>query len=224
MSVSSIAAGSALQAGGTSKQPNEVGKEDFLKLLVTQLAQQDPMNPQDGTQFVAQLAQFTSLERMMNVERGLNNVALAATATNSTLATSFIGKSVRFEGNVVSLAKDGTPTLRYELHDQAATASVTIRDKNGQAIRNFEVPRDKGSQSVVWDGKRNDGNVADEGTYTFSIEAKDDKGNPLGVETQAVAMVTKINFEKGYAELVLDAKGADPIALGQVIEVENPKN
>ena len=90
---STAAAGAGPAAIGSGREKEDMGKEDFLRLMVTQLTQQDPLNPQDGTEYVAQLAQFTSLERMMNVEKGMNNVVLAATATNSTLAVGFIGTS-----------------------------------------------------------------------------------------------------------------------------------
>jgi flagellar basal-body rod modification protein FlgD len=215
--VATAAAGSGAAAIGTGRE-KELDKEDFLKLMVTQLTQQDPLNPQDGTEYVAQLAQFTSLERMMNIENGMNNMALATTSMNSTLAVDFIGKSVRSEGDTISLKAGGGPTeVGFHLGGDAENVEIMIKDADGNVVRTAEMNGVKGYNEFTWDGLDDDGKPLPPGEYTFSVGASDADGNILIAKTQSVHEVRSVSFKNGFPELILD--NGDTVSLANVTEV-----
>lgn len=210
----------AIYANGMNAGPQRkesLGKDDFLKLLVTQLTQQDPLNPQDGTQFVAQLAQFTSLERLTNMEKGLDNVALASAATNSTMAVSFIGKTVQVAGDAITLDETGSQAMNYTLPKDAAKVSIDVKDASGNVVRTLSGGTESGMNTATWDGLDNEGKPAPHGEYTYTVSATDDQGEPITATQQHPAKVLAVSFKNGFPELVLD--NGKTVSLGQVVEV-----
>jgi len=196
-----------------------LGKEDFLKLLVTQLSNQDPMSPTDPTQFVSQLSQFSSLEQLMNVKSGLDLLAVTQTAGTSAQMVSFIGKTVSFSGNSVSWKQgDSAVTSQFELGGAAKSVEVTVRDSEGTAVRTISLGSvSKGEHAFSFDGLDDKGSPLATGTYSFDIVAKDKDGNSVAVNQRSQGVVAGVTFESGYPELVL-ADGRK-LGLSQVIEV-----
>jgi flagellar basal-body rod modification protein FlgD len=216
----SIAAAASGPAAIGSGRNDSLGKEDFLKLMVTQLTQQDPMNPQDGTQYVAQLAQFTALERMVNMEKTMQHVALAATATNSTLAVGFIGKTVLTNGDTVTIGSQGGADVNF-IMPQDANVSVEIRDENGDLVKTIHMDATEGSNSLYWNGYDNDGNRAPVGEYTINVVATDEQGNPIKATTQMKETIKSVSFANGYPELVMES--GRKVMMAEVTEVLGPE-
>ena len=202
----------------TAAKDQAIGKQDFLKLLVTQLEQQDPMNPQDGTEFVAQLATFTSLEQLINIEQGLNNVAMTSLATNNTLASNLIGKQVQVRGAAKIAHESGDHTLKFELESDAEKVTVEIMDEDGKVIRTIDTgAATKGENDIFWDGRDDNGNPVDEGTYEFRVEAENEEGDPVGARTTSMHLVESVSFQGGVPTLVLS--NGDRVEMGDVMEV-----
>lgn len=208
--------GGAVAASGTG----EMGKEEFLKLLTTQLQQQDPLNPQDGTQFVTQLAQFTTLERLVNIEQSMMNVAGASMVTNATLAADFIDATVRAKGD--SFSFEGTPEkLHFELGGEAPKVTVEVVDAKGEVVKTIDTEGTAGSNTVTWDGTNQDGSIAKAGTYTFRVSAEDADGGDVSVNTSIEATVLSVSFKGGVPHLVLD--NGTTVPLGDALEVLSKK-
>lgn len=203
-------------AGG----PNgTLGKEDFLKLLVAQLANQDPMSPTDPSQFVAQLSQFSSLEQLMNIKGGLELVAVTQTAGTSAQMVSFIGKDVAFDGGTVAWDDKSTPVdMRFDLKAGAADVEVRIADASGNTLETRSLgAMAKGPNGYTFDGRLQNGTTLPAGTYTVELTAKDAAGNKSPVDLKSTGRVTGVTFANGYPQLVL-ADGRT-LGLAQVIEV-----
>src|SRR3954467_9246398 len=126
--------GSALSSAlGTKKA---MGKDDFLKLLVAQLKNQDPLAPQDNTQFVAQLAQFSSLEAAMGTNTRLDSITSQNQGLANTEVVSLVGKTATVKGSLVTSAGSGTPVpIGFTLSASAATTKVSVQDASGKVIR-----------------------------------------------------------------------------------------
>lgn len=176
-----------------------MGKDEFLKLLVTQLGNQDPLNPMDGQQFAAQLAQFTSVEQLMNIsetlgENGQMN-AILAQSINSGVAAGLIGKTVQTASNQLNLGAAGPGILKFRLGDTADAVTVTIRDQAGNLVRELELGgRSSGDHEVEWDGADLAGQRVKEGAYTYEVEAKTNGGEAVGAETFFRGQVDRITF------------------------------
>lgn len=206
----------------SSNKAGGLGKEDFLKLMLAQLKAQDPLNPQDGAEYVAQLAQFTSVERLMNIEEGLGNVAMAALSTNATMAAGLIGKHVRLEGNSITFDGESKEKLDFELGKDAKAVTITIKDDKGVVVDTVQMSGKEGTNSYEWTGqvKGDDGTTTDlpKGTYSFSIEATDDQGEKVDAKTTTVVEVKAVHFTAmGVPELKLD--NGRQVSMSEVSEV-----
>lgn len=166
---------SAAQAA--MKQSTGMNKDDFLKLFVTQLQNQDPLNPQDGTQFIGQLAQLTQVEQAYNTNTNLQNMLNQAGNSTTLAALSLIGKDVEAPGSQLEL-KSGTPaTISLRLAQAAQQVAVTIKDGNGATVKTLTAgAKGAGDSSLVWDGTNDAGTQLGAGAYSFSVSAKNASG------------------------------------------------
>ncbi len=204
------AAGAALPAStelGRIQKNTEVSSDMFLNLLVTQLKNQDPLSPTDNTAFVAQLAQFSSLEGINNLNSSFAGVSDSMDALSNFGMAGLIGKNATVEGS--SFAFSGSPrALGYELGEPAQSVTLTVYDASGKAVGTMtqkDVPA--GSHDFVWDGRDADGNALPNGTYDFTVTAG-------GAEAQSETLGT---FISGTVEGV-DFSGTDPmLAIGGVM-------
>jgi flagellar basal-body rod modification protein FlgD len=216
MNVNGISGGASASPGTGAAPRREVGKDDFLKLLVTQLANQNPLEPMDGTGFVTQLAQFSSLEQLSGVNERLESLSTAQMGMISGQAVGLVGHTVRYEGNSVQLEEGGTAALELELA-APADADVVIRDESGAIVRTMH--RDglqPGRRSVAWDGRDDRGEQLPAGRYTFEVKAADEAGNPVSVSTFSRGRVDGVSYQTGVPRLML---GNTTIELAEVIEV-----
>jgi flagellar basal-body rod modification protein FlgD len=183
---------------------NKLGKDEFLKLMMAQLAQQDPTAPSDSNAFVAQLAQFSSLEQMQNVNSSLQSLLVGQASQNGTSAINLVGKDVLYKTDQITLGQGETPTAGAKLGGEASDVTATITDADGKIVRTIKLGgQPAGDLEVKWDGREESGNTAKPGKYTVSITAKDSKGNLVDVEQRASGRVTGVSFEKGYPEAIL---------------------
>jgi len=204
-------------AHGSSK----LGKDEFLKLMMAQLAQQDPTAPSDSNAFVAQLAQFSSLEQMQNVNTSLQSLLVGQASQNGTSAINLVGKDVLYKTDQITLGDGGTATASAKLGAEAADVTATITDSTGKVVRTIKLGAEPaGDLQVRWDGREESGNTAKPGTYKVSITAKDSQGNLVDVEQRASGRVTGVSFEKGYPEAIL---GDQRLKMSDILEI-NERN
>lgn len=219
-SVSAVQSSGAAQATTPS---NQLGKDDFLKLLVTQLQNQDPLNPLEGTEFVSQLAQFSSLEQLTNINGALEqnlqaNQAMAQSIGNS-LAATLVGKEVRATADGMHYDGSSSVSLGYTLSTAADTVNVKIYDQAGNLVRTIKgLNDDSGDNAFTWDGKNDVGKTVPAGSYTFTVEAKDAAGNAVPSSPYLTGKVTSIRFRADGTYFVIDGT---EISIANVLEIMN---
>ena len=203
MDIDSLTSAWLPSSEGTGNSRN-LGKEEFLHLLTTQLTNQDPLSPMENTDFIAQLAQFSSLEQMMGTNRWLEVLALAQSSMTSASAVGYIGHEVEAVGNQIEVT-DGVPTWAgLHLEDDAKSVEVEIRNEDGEIVQVIDLgPHSAGDVELGWDGLDLKGNPVPDGEYSFSVKATDAEGGEVGAQTRIRGLVTGISFEKGYAEILL---------------------
>ena len=189
---------------GTGKA-KAMGQEEFMRLLVTQLENQDPLNPVKDTEFLAQLAQFSALEQLVGVNQRLDDLLEWQRAAGLAGAVSLIGREVRFAGDRVTLAREGdTVTLAYELSGDAAQVQVEIFDRFGRKVRTLSPgAQEAGPQRVLWDGRDDQGQPLPAGTYTFSVSAQDVSGGRVEATTWGSGTVSSVLYEDGTPYLLV---------------------
>jgi flagellar basal-body rod modification protein FlgD len=222
MTVSALGAATSSTSGLYSSSTQALGKDDFLKLLVTQLQNQDPMNPTDSTAFVAQLAQFSSLEQLSNVNDNLKIVQAFDQSINNAQAVNFVGKTVKASGSMFELGTGETHEIQYQLGEDADAVYVSVYNSSGEIVKKIEMDQmTAGSQSVVWDGKDENGNAASAGTYSFSLQAKNKDGEIMASAAFIEEIITGVSYHDNSTYLL--AKGIE-IPYAAIIEVSEPES
>ena len=162
--------GNTAAAPATSGATKTLGKDDFLKLLITQLKNQDPLNPLDQNQFLAQTAQFTSLENLQNISTQLTEMKNLSSASSFAQSAALLGKTGRFTGHDFVLGTSGA-ALSFTL-DRAASVDVDIVDGSGTTVRRLSSPQlEAGRQTVTWNGRDGQGAALPPGLYHFRVTA-----------------------------------------------------
>jgi flagellar basal-body rod modification protein FlgD len=195
---------SASTTAQATSSTQTLGKDDFLRLMVAQLKNQDPLNPMNNTEFVAQTAQFTSLEQLQNINTTLEKLAGQSNTGGIAGASALLGKTVTVNGSPLALGSTGTATLAYALPTGAAAVAVRVFDQSGNAVRTMVVGQQgAGTHQLVFDGLDDNGKRLGAGSYTYQVVAANANGQSVpGVYTGA-GQVTGINVEGNTLMLVV---------------------
>ncbi len=192
---------------GTAQTGSTLGKDDFLKLLVTQMKNQDPLDPMDGTEYTAQLAQFSSLEVLQNIDAEIQKLKIAQASANTSRASDYLGKTVTAAGDSFELADGAISDFRFKVDSSAAETFVKIYNSAGGFVTSIDTgARAAGEHVITWDGKDSQGIQAQDGTYSAEVIAADGNGNPVDVETVFSGRAVEINFRDGTAYIMVGSR------------------
>ncbi len=216
--LSSISNFDAMSAFSQTREPSsDMGKTEFMQLLVAQLQNQDPMSPADPQDFAAQLAQFSTLEQMINMNKSMDLLTSLQSSMNSTQAAAFLNHDVKALGQSIHLNGGKSSTINFDLADSAQQVTVEIFNKNGTRVQTLELgSRGVGPQQVQWDGLNTVGNPAEDGDYTFVVSAADRQGNAVHANTYTSGPVQGLVFDNGVTYLKV---GGGYITISDILEV-----
>jgi len=209
-------------AGGASllAQPGDATaatQEQFLTLLVTQLQNQDPLNPMDNAEVTSQIAQLSTVSGINQLNATLLGLSGQLDMSQSMQAANLIGKEVLVPGEKISVGSsvvDGVATqvttpFGVDLISDASRMVVTILDASGKAVRQIELddPQSAGVLSMSWDGKDDAGLPVGEGVYTVQVAAMDAEGEPVAAEALTSGKVSSVAYASTGLQLELGLKG-----------------
>lgn len=196
----------------------QLGKDAFLKLLVAQMQNQDPLNPQSNEEFVAQLSQFTQVEQLMDLSTQFDGMYMAMNSVNNTSMTQLLGKEVVAVGNQFYHDGNGEMELHYAAAATTQGAKLTVYNESGSVVYSGAVGALKeGEGSVTWDGRDVNGQPLPEGNYTFSITGFDGNGDSVEIQELMVGIVDGMSYETGVPTPSIKDVIFD---LGQILRVE----
>ncbi len=191
---------------GSSSQ-DVMGKEDFLTLLVAQLTNQDPLNPDDPTEFTAQLAQFSSLEQLFNLNDSMNNLVTSNANADRFATLQTIGKYVVYQDSTFEYEAGDKVELGYQLDGNASEVTLSIQ-KDGATIDTFSASElSKGNHFITWDGLKDSENPAASGTYTITISAKAAEGESVAASPLIKSEVTGVDLTGDYGGKLMTKAG-----------------
>lgn len=213
-----------------SKQKGSaLDKDSFMLLLVSQFKYQDPLNPMDDKEFISQMAQFSSLEQMMNMNESMQALTDATNNQQMFNATGYIGKLVSVAGNTIGKVTDGNTgestisTFRYAFGDDVVKGTLTIRDASGNTVYTEDLAGKQAGTTFEfnWSGLSGAGEVMPDGVYAISLAAFNSKGEAVLSDQVVDATVTGIVNQDGNIMLGMD--GGQLMSMANIRQVTTPK-
>jgi flagellar basal-body rod modification protein FlgD len=208
----------ALAASQTKKQANTLGIEDFLTLMTTQLKNQDPMKPLEGTEFVSQLAQFGSVSGIQGMQKSIDSLSNSLRSTQVLNGTSLVGHDVLAQADGFSFTQGINVGGEVDVPPGVQTLQVRITDSSGALVREISVDPSAGTHSFTWDGKRTDGTLAESGDY--DIEAVATAGSEHGsLEVLMSGRVSSVTIDNTGTQLTLNTGALGPVSMNNIRRV-----
>jgi flagellar basal-body rod modification protein FlgD len=192
--------GNAAAATTAAASQLSATQDRFLTLLVTQLKNQDPLNPMDNSQVTSQMAQLSTVSGINQLNATVQALSASMTASQSLQATSMIGHAVLVPGNEIAMAK-GSSNAAVELSQAVDSVTVTIADAKGNTVRTLRLgAQDAGIVDFQWDGKDESGTTLADGAYTYTASAMlgGTKSTPT---TLTYGLVNNVSLTSGVAQL-----------------------
>jgi len=194
-----------------SKSATSATQDQFLKLLTTQLQNQDPLNPMDNAQITSQLAQISTVDGIAQLNATLQTLLNNSTQSQTLQAASLVGKSVLVPGGSLALSQ-GQGVAGVDLAGPADSVVATIKDANGLTVRTLNLgAMSAGINTFAWDGKSDSGAAAADGSYSVSLAATQG-GNAVTATALEVDLVTSVAQTGSTVSLNLGSKGTVTLA------------
>ena len=213
-STSKIGLGLA-QTGANGSSTAQGLQDQFLKLLVTQLQNQDPLNPMQNAELTSQLAQISTVEGITNLKNTMLAISGQIDVSQSMNAVAMIGKGVLIPGSKIKSGVDAEhPEARVvtpyglDLQGDAQKVQIRISDANGAVVRTIETKDQKpGVYTLSWDGKNDQGIALEPGAYTVSVLATDADGKKVNAEVLSYGQVKSVAYSTEGLRLDLGLDG-----------------
>jgi len=193
----------AAAATGTKTTLSKVGADFdmFLKLLVTQMQNQDPLKPMDSTEYTQQLAQYSQVEQTVKQTTALNDILSQLSTQSLTQANGLIGREVEVGSNVSGLAGQSAAQWGYQATRAVATIEMTVKDASGVTMSTSTVDASGTAGRLAWDGKTKSGGSARDGAYTLSAVGRDAFGIEVPMTLSSVGKVATVEAKDGTVTL-----------------------
>jgi flagellar basal-body rod modification protein FlgD len=216
---------SVLESLGLSKKPKttasntEMGQDAFLKLVIAQLQNQDPMKPMENGEFLSQLAQFKSVTGIDDLRKSVDSMASSFQSNQALQASSLVGRWVMVASDTGHLWQDAGMGGAVEVPSSASQVLVSIKDSSGQVIKQIDLGRqEKGTVDFHWDGLDGNGQAYAPGDY--DIEATANIGGEYeAIITNTVVPVDSVIMGKAGTDLTVNTVGLGRIKLSDVKQI-----
>ena len=223
MSVTNVSGTTSSTTESSNIFKSQLDGDAFLKLFLTQLRYQDPTNPMESYELASQLAQFSSVEKLANINTNLTALQSSLSSITNAQMIGLIGKQVVALANTLQVTGGTASNAAYAFESASggtANVTITISDENGNVVRTKTLSSQAAGQyEVNWDGLDNSNTKVSDGTYTFSVQATDSSGSALDVTSTVSGTAYSYHLDSNSPYLVLDGPGGLKIPTGNVMEV-----
>ena len=197
----------------------ELGQADFLALLTTQLANQDPLSPVDNKEFISQMSQFASVDSLQTLVTQFGELSNSLTSNQALQASALVGRSVLIEGNEGYLFDEGVIAGQLNLDATTTNIRFEIKDEAGQVVRSIEVgTQEAGDIDFIWDGMNNDGERMPPGNYTIAAYGQVG-GASEQLKTSVVARVQSVNLDSSDGLIMVNLTGLGQVNFHDIKEI-----
>ncbi len=195
---------------------NDLGKNEFLELLVAQMNNQNPLEPQENGEFIGQLAQFSTVEGVEKLNSSMETILSGYQSSQALQASSLVGRKVIVPADKAVVDTSETFKASLVLPTSSSNVFVNVYDSTGASVGRVNMgAQEAGNISFIWDGKDSSGKVLPPGTYRFEAQATY-QGETKGLYTLLPANVDSVTLGQNGGELMLNLAGVGSIGLSQV--------
>jgi flagellar basal-body rod modification protein FlgD len=221
--MSSEVAAQRRAANEASAKKSELNQEDFLTLMITQLKHQDPFKPLDPSQYVGQLAQFSSVSGLADMNKNISELAASLRGNQVLDGAALIGRTVMATGNDIYLppaveGQERGPQGVVNIPAGASAVQLVVKDASGALVRSQALDNTRGLRAFEWDGTRDDGMPAEAGSYRIEVIASVG-GKNLSLETSVATQVNSVALDPTSGSLVLETHPLGDLAMSDVQRV-----
>jgi flagellar basal-body rod modification protein FlgD len=197
----------------------ELGQNEFLQLMTTQLKNQDPFKPMESGEFLGQLAQFGTVQGLAGLQASFDSLSTSLVSNQALQAASLVGRSALAEASAVAIGAGQSVQGAVDLPATSGTVTVTVRDAAGQVVRQLDLgSHAEGLANFTWDGMADDGTPAPAGRYTFNSQFQ--SGNQMeAADTLISAPVDSVLF--GADGFSVQLRGIGELPFTAVREIRN---
>ncbi|HED17135.1 MAG TPA: flagellar hook assembly protein FlgD [Gammaproteobacteria bacterium] len=209
----SISSQLGLSAPAANKENDKVLQQDFLKLMVTQLQNQDPFKPMESGDFLGQIAQFGTSSGISELNQSFKSLAGSLSSNQNMQMVSLVGRSVQIPSDTTYFDGQSSAKGGFSLPVTASDVTVSIYDGSGELMRSISMGTlQPGAQSYSWGGIKNDGTAVAPGNYSVTVDAMID-GESVALEHLATAQVNSVTLNAvGSSQLELQGLGSRSFA------------
>tara|TARA_R110001592_G_scaffold83774_1_gene248086 strand:- start:4831 stop:5508 length:678 start_codon:yes stop_codon:yes gene_type:complete len=217
-SVSDALADYRVEPKNKASGSNELGKNEFMKLMIAQLENQNPLEPQDNGAFISQLAEFSSLEEMQKISSSVNNFSTQFQSSQALQASAMVGRTVLVPATSSPLSNAGTISGIVDLERSTSALTISIYNGSGELVNQFDLGQQpSGTVPFVWDGTNNEGEQMPFDDYTIKAQASRGESTEQAT-TLLSANVNSVSIAQGGG-ISLNLSGMGSIPLDQVREI-----
>jgi flagellar basal-body rod modification protein FlgD len=198
MAVSTVTDSTTPVVGGPARDYSQINQIDFMNLLVAQIQNQDPLSPMNNAEFTSQITQFTMLDEIAQMGASLDESLIMAQSLNNTAMLALVGQDITVEGDEIHVS-DGAVSGSKINCSEPGTATVTIRDEDGNVVRTYHKTVDIGLNDVSWDGLGPDEEALADGEYTFEVAVENVDGEAVEATELMTGPVSGLRYENGIA-------------------------
>ncbi|WP_086480850.1 flagellar hook assembly protein FlgD [Oceanospirillum sanctuarii] len=220
----SIDARNQADAAAKAAKRNEMGKDEFMKLMIAQMNNQDPLEPQGNAEYMAQLSQLSMVEGIQNLNKVTEGFITSLQSSQALQASALVGRKVQIQSNIGNLIEGGNLTGSVFVPASANNMDMKIMDNNGQVLKTIDTSQyrnesgyfSEGQINFEWDGVMDNGEMAEPGLYQV-VSSAEIEGQSYSLTTYTNANVNSVTIANG-GEVWLNLAGKGSIALSEVNE------
>ncbi len=217
---SSTSTTTSTSSTATTEDDNTLGQDDFLTMMVTQLNNQDPTEPMDSKDFVAQLAQFSTVAGIEKLSTSFSELSQTLSQNQTLQAATLVGNDVLVPADTTEISEGQTVSGAVNLSASAGNVTVDVCDKSGEVVSSLDLgSQSAGLKDFEWDGKLDDGTAAPAGTYQFKINATTD-GTTESLEPMLDGQVQSVSYDSDAGGLMLSVLGLGSVKFSDVYRIE----
>ena len=206
------------------KKSDLMSRDAFLKLFIEQLKNQDPLNPMKNYELSAQLAQFSSLEQLYDINKNFTKFTKSLNKASYFQGIDLIGKKIKYEGNEILKSGNKPVNIDFKLSDDVADANINIYDEEDNYVGTIQLhDLTKGENSATWNGKDATGNLVKDGIYKYEIIAYNGEGDKVDYKAYGSGLITNLRFDPDTNEALFKVNDEE-ISIDKIVSISNSSN